>query len=101
MHLSDREKHEEIKSLNERFEVEKSMLRNEFKVVLDKVEHDRVKSVNDLEKELVKQRNRTIKLLEEKENELNKVKGIKITCFYFWETYNVRFSIGNGCGKKV
>lgn len=75
MHLADREKIEEIKLLNENFDAEKLTLRNEFKVVLDKVEHDRVKGVNDLEKELVKQRDRTMKLLEEKDMELNKVKG--------------------------
>lgn len=47
-------------------------VRNDFKQQLEKCESDRLKCINELEKELVKQRERTMKLLAEKEDELDK-----------------------------
>jgi len=50
-------------------------LRIDFKQQLDKSEQDRLKGLNDLEKELIKQRERTLKLIAEKDAELDRLKS--------------------------
>ena len=50
-------------------------MRIDFKQQLDKSEQERLKSINDLEKELVKQRERTLKLLADKDAELERFKS--------------------------
>ncbi len=73
--LASRERTDEIQKLNEQFEQQEISMRNGFKVQLDKLEHERLESIQELEKELVKQRERTIKLLNEREEELGVLKG--------------------------
>jgi len=65
----------EIRSLTSKFEQQESVLRAEFKVKMEKVEHERLERIGEMEKELVKQRERTLKLLDERGDELNKLKG--------------------------
>lgn len=72
--VCEREKVEELEKLTSANQNKIIELRNEFKQQLDKLESNRLKSLNDLEKELVKQRERTFKLLAEKEAELEKFK---------------------------
>lgn len=69
---------DELKRLKELNETNLSDLRADFKLKIDKLEHERFKSVNELEKELVKQRERTIKLLEEKDNELKHLRKLAL-----------------------
>lgn len=66
---------DEIRSLTSKFEQQESVLRAEFKVKMEKVEHERLERIGEMEKELVKQRERTLKLLDERGDELNKLKG--------------------------
>lgn len=75
IHLASKERVEEIRKLNEQFERQEISLRNDFKLQLDKVEHERLESRQELERELVKQRERTVKLLNEREEELGALKG--------------------------
>ena len=42
---------------------------------MEKCEHERLKNINDLEKELAKQRERTVKILAEKDAEIERVKS--------------------------
>ncbi len=76
MHLANKDKLDEMKTLEEKFEVQMNELRCGFSAQLDRVEHERLKSVADLEKELVKQRERTVKLLAERGEELDQLKSI-------------------------
>ncbi len=76
MHLANKDKFDEIKMLEEKFEAQMNELRCEFRAQMDRVEHERLKSVADLEKELVKQRERTVKLLAERGEELDQLKSI-------------------------
>ena len=66
----EKEKQDELKLNVETYETVMNNMRVEFKHQLDKCEQDRFKSLSDLEKELVKQRERTLKLLAEKDAEL-------------------------------
>lgn len=75
IHLASKERVEEIRKLNEQFEQQEISLRNDFKLQLDKVERERLESRQELERELVKQRERTVKLLDEREEELGALKG--------------------------
>ena len=50
-------------------------MRADFKQQLEKCEHERLKNINDLEKELAKQRERTVKILAEKDAEIERVKS--------------------------
>lgn len=70
----EREKVDEIEKLKLQHDNLNSEIRNEYKLQLEKLEASRLKSINDLEKELVKQRERTFKLLAEKDSELEKCK---------------------------
>ncbi len=70
----EREKADEIDKLKLEHDNLTSQIRNDYKIQLDKFESSRLKSINDLEKELVKQRDRTFKLLAEKDSELEKYK---------------------------
>jgi GRIP and coiled-coil domain-containing protein 1 len=74
LHATERERDEQMQAACESKEKELNELRLEYKSKLEKFESDRVKCVAELEKELLKQRERTIKMLEEKEAELEKLK---------------------------
>ncbi len=68
----EREKADAIDQLKLEHDNLTSEIRNDYRLQLDKLEAGRLKSINDLEKELVKQRERTFKLLAEKDSELEK-----------------------------
>ena len=74
IYFSEKEKEDEIKALNKSYEQHVSELHTIFKQRMDKIEHVHQKSISDLEQELVKQRERTLKLLDEKEIELDQFK---------------------------
>jgi hypothetical protein len=71
----DREKQDEHEKLKSEHENSVAQIRNDFRQQLDRLEASRLKSLNDLEKELVKQRDRTFKLLAEKDSELEKCRN--------------------------
>lgn len=68
--LLEKENEEEKASLKEAHEASLLKVRNEFKLKMEKSENDKQKAIGDLENELVKQRERTTKLLIEKDDEL-------------------------------
>ena len=70
----EKEKQEAFKAKEEANESLVNAMRLEFKQQLEKCEQERLKSLSDLEKELVKQRERTLKLLAEKDAELERFK---------------------------
>ena len=72
--LNDKERQEEMSRLRAAHDKAIAELHREYKTRLDEVESGRVKSINDIEKELVKQRDRTFKLLAEKDLELDKLR---------------------------
>ena len=74
IYFSEKEKEDEIKALNKSYEQHVSELHTMFKQRMDKIEHAHQKSISDLEQELVKQRERTLKLLDEKDIELDQFK---------------------------
>lgn len=74
--LLEKEKQEDIINQKELHEKNVKELTCDFKLQLEKCEHDRLKSLNDLEKELIKQRERTLKLLKEKDTEIEHMRNI-------------------------
>jgi len=75
IHLANKDKLDEIKILEDEFEEKMNEMRSEFKIQLERAEHERLKSISDLEKELVKQRERTLRLLAERGEELDVLKS--------------------------
>ena len=73
LHGLKQEKEEESREEKERHEREISDLRSELRLHAEKAENERAKSVADLELELRKQRERTIKLLGEKDTEIEQL----------------------------
>jgi GRIP and coiled-coil domain-containing protein 1 len=71
----EKEKNDELKRQSDNTEILLNTMRIDFKQQLDKSEQDRLKSINDVEKELIKQRERTLKLLAEKDTELDRLKS--------------------------
>ena len=71
----EKEKKDDLKRLSDEYERQSNEIRNESRLKLDKCENEKLKSISDLEKELVKQRERTMKLLEEKSSEIDELKG--------------------------
>ncbi len=71
----EKEKTDELKRQSDNTEILLNTMRIDFKQQLDKSEQDRLKSINDVEKELIKQRERTLKLLAEKDTELDRLKS--------------------------
>lgn len=67
------EKEDELNRESERHEREESQLRLEMRQQYEKLENERLKCVGDLELELKKQRERTLKLLAEKEAEIEQL----------------------------
>ncbi len=70
----EKEHQEDLNRLRDENESKMNELRNDFKNQMQKNELERIKCVTDLEKELHKQRKRSTKLLEEKDNEINSLK---------------------------
>lgn len=71
----EKEKQDDLKKSEENYDTLINNMHVEFKHQLEKCEQDRLKSLSDLEKELVKQRERTLKLLAEKDAELEQFKN--------------------------
>jgi hypothetical protein len=71
----EREKLSEAEALSKHYLTKQNELRNDFKSQVERIQSEQAKVYSDLEKELVKQRERTVKLIAEKDAELESLKN--------------------------